>query len=68
MGHKVKVCMPCKQVYLPPNTGIDQRGNKVNEQGVAEESELGDLAHPKTKETNTIIMYSLLLMSNQFRA
>jgi len=36
MGHKVKVCMPCKQVYLPPNTGIDQRGNKVDEQGVAE--------------------------------
>ena len=36
MGHKVKVCIPCKQVYLPPNTGIDQRGNKVDEQGVAE--------------------------------
>lgn len=36
MGHKVKVCQPCKQVYLPPNTGIDQRGNKVDEQGAAE--------------------------------
>ena len=41
MGHKVKVCIPCKQVYLPPNTSIDQRGNKVDEQGVAEAS-LGD--------------------------
>jgi len=29
MGHEVKVCMPCKQVYLPPNSGIDQKGNKV---------------------------------------
>jgi len=29
MGHKVKVCMPCKQVYLPPNSGIDQKGNKI---------------------------------------
>jgi hypothetical protein len=32
----VKVCQPCKQVYLPPNSGIDQQGNKTNEQGVAE--------------------------------
>lgn len=30
-GHEVKVCMPCKQVYLPPNSGIDQKGNKVDE-------------------------------------
>jgi len=29
MGHQVKVCMPCKQVYLPPNSGIDQQGNKI---------------------------------------
>jgi len=29
MGHQVKVCMPCKQVYLPPNSGIDRKGNKV---------------------------------------
>lgn len=29
MGHQVKVCMPCKQVYLPPNSGIDKQGNKV---------------------------------------
>lgn len=29
MGHKVKVCNPCKQVYLPPNSGIDQKGNKI---------------------------------------
>ena len=36
-GHRVKVCQPCKQVYLPPNSGIDQQGNKTNEQGVAEE-------------------------------
>jgi hypothetical protein len=36
MGHKVKVCMPCKQVYLPPNSGIDQQGNKIEEQGVEE--------------------------------
>ena len=35
-GHRVKVCQPCKQVYLPPNSGIDQQGNKTNEQGVAE--------------------------------
>ena len=38
-GHRVKVCQPCKQVYLPPNSGIDQQGNKTNEQGVAEGSE-----------------------------
>lgn len=37
MGHAVKVCQPCKQVYLPPNSGIDQQGNKMAEQGVAEE-------------------------------
>jgi hypothetical protein len=36
MGHRVKVCQPCKQVYLPPNSGIDQKGNKIGEQGVAE--------------------------------
>jgi len=29
MGHKVKVCIPCKQVYLPPNSNIDQQGNKI---------------------------------------
>jgi hypothetical protein len=34
-GHEVQVCMPCKQVYLPPNSGIDQQGNKIKE-GVAE--------------------------------
>ena len=33
MGHQVKVCMPCKQVYLPPNSGIDQKGNKIDEYG-----------------------------------
>jgi hypothetical protein len=27
MGQRVKVCQPCKQVYLPPNSGIDQQGN-----------------------------------------
>lgn len=31
MGHQVQVCMPCKQVYLPPNSGIDKQGNKVDE-------------------------------------
>ena len=31
MGHKVKVCMPCKQVYLPPNSNIDQQGNPIKE-------------------------------------
>jgi hypothetical protein len=36
MGQRVKVCQPCKQVYLPPNSGIDQKGNKIGEQGVAE--------------------------------
>ena len=36
MGQRIKVCQPCKQVYLPPNSGIDQQGNKTNEQGVAE--------------------------------
>lgn len=36
MGHQVKVCMPCKQVYLPPNSGIDQQGNPIKEAGVAE--------------------------------
>jgi hypothetical protein len=30
-GHAVQVCMPCKQVYLPPNSGIDQQGNKIKE-------------------------------------
>ena len=33
MGHEVKVCMPCKQVYLPPNSGIDQQGNKITDEG-----------------------------------
>jgi len=33
MGHAVKVCNPCKQVYLPPNSGIDQKGNKIDEYG-----------------------------------
>lgn len=36
MGHAVKVCNPCKQVYLPPNSGIDQRGNKIDEEDMAE--------------------------------
>ena len=36
MGQRIKVCQPCKQVYLPPNSGIDQQGNKIKEQGVAE--------------------------------
>ena len=31
MGHAVKVCNPCKQVYLPPNSGIDKQGNKIDE-------------------------------------
>lgn len=35
MGHKVQVCMPCKQVYLPPNSGIDQKGNKIKEDAAA---------------------------------
>jgi len=30
-GHQVQVCIPCKQVYLPPNSGIDQQGNKISE-------------------------------------
>ncbi len=34
MGHKVKVCIPCKQVYLPPNSGIDQKGNKIKESAI----------------------------------
>ena len=42
MGHRVKVCHPCSQVYLPPNSGIDQKGNKIGEQGVAEGSEQYD--------------------------
>lgn len=29
MGHQVQVCMPCKQVYLPPNSGIDHKGDKI---------------------------------------
>jgi len=33
MGHAVQVCMPCKQVYLPPNSGIDQKGNKITDEG-----------------------------------
>lgn len=36
MGQRIKVCVPCKQVYLPPNSDIDQNGNKIAEQGVAE--------------------------------
>ena len=36
MGQRIKVCQPCKQVYLPPNSGIDQQGNKIKEQGVEE--------------------------------
>ena len=40
MGQRVKVCQPCKQVYLSPNSGIDQQGNKTNEQGVAEDHEI----------------------------
>lgn len=36
MGQRIKVCLPCKQVYLPPNSGIDQQGNKIKEQGVAD--------------------------------
>jgi hypothetical protein len=32
-GHEVQVCMPCKQVYLPPNSGIDQQGNKIENEG-----------------------------------
>ena len=36
MGQRIKVCQPCKQVYLPPNSGIDQQGNKIKEQSVAE--------------------------------
>jgi len=31
MGRRVKVCQPCKQVYLPPNSGIDQSGDEVSE-------------------------------------
>jgi hypothetical protein len=38
MGHQVQVCMPCKQVYLPPNSGIDHDGNKIQDEGVAEGS------------------------------
>ena len=48
MGHKVKVCQPCKQVYLPPNSGIDQQGNKINEQGLAE-AELDEAKKRKRK-------------------
>ena len=36
MGHAVQVCMPCKQVYLPPNSGIDQQGNPIKEAPGAE--------------------------------
>lgn len=35
-GHRVKVCMPCKQVYLPPNSGIDQHGNKITDEGTVQ--------------------------------
>lgn len=109
MGHKVKVCHPCKQVYLPPNSGIDKHGNmkeevvaeadqlqgtpvvslsdltdkdykknkygqtvpkklkqddprvkfhKDEKKGVAEESELGDLAHQKTLKHRFLVTYS----------
>jgi hypothetical protein len=45
MGQRIKVCQPCKQVYLPPNSGIDQQGNKTKEQGMAEgEGGLGQVA------------------------
>ena len=40
MGHAVKVCNPCKQVYLPPNSGIDQKGNKIDE---AKEAKIAQL-------------------------
>jgi len=35
MGHQVKVCMPCKQVYLPPNSGIDKNGNKIENENIS---------------------------------
>jgi hypothetical protein len=41
MGHAVQVCMPCKQVYLPPNSGIDQQGNKISRDQLTELSFLG---------------------------
>jgi hypothetical protein len=36
MGHQVQVCMPCKQVYLPPNSGIDKQGNPIKEASLNE--------------------------------
>ena len=47
MGQRIKVCQPCKQVYLPPNSGIDQQGNKIKEQGVAED--LNELTNTSLK-------------------
>lgn len=34
-GHQVQVCIPCKQVYLPPNSGIDQQGNKIENEDIS---------------------------------
>lgn len=42
MGHQVKVCMPCKQVYLPPNSGIDQQGNPIKPVDEEQEAKYGD--------------------------
>jgi len=36
MGQRIKVCIPCKQVYLSPNSNIDQQGNKISEQDIEE--------------------------------
>jgi hypothetical protein len=42
MGHQVKVCMPCKQVYLPPNSNIDQQGNPIKPVDEEQEAKYGD--------------------------
>jgi GNAT superfamily N-acetyltransferase len=44
MGQRIKVCIPCKQVYLSPNSNIDQQGNKISEQDI--EENFADGQHP----------------------
>jgi hypothetical protein len=63
-GHRVKVCQPCKQVYLPPNSGIDQQGNKTNEQGVAEEL---SMKHQRDHKTQKYADTSNSLANRSFR-
>ena len=50
-GHRVKVCVPCKQVYLPPNSGIDQKGNKISEQDIEEQETTQKILKAHNPET-----------------